>query len=516
MATIGDKKVSLALQDGSSINLNKPKVLPASITKIADIKEPGWYIGGTAKRSDGGHAPASLEDESTPVTLSEDDDVTSQTITSDEKFDDSEINYVITDAPSSKYNEVFNLYVYPVYLTPDTTGTSYVTGYQYIVIINSKIYVGMQYVAVSDSQNHQVNLEWTMIPSTDDVITEISDSYITGNSYTALSTKGGYNLYSKVSEKLQVYEITANNDLNGFINYNGIFYAETGNTCANKPTNVDAFSIHIEFASNNSTGAKYVTQVLFSLNNTTTAGKIFTRHYDGISKTFTSWKELGAADVVDNLTSTDTDKALSANQGKVLKDIVDGLNNEYGTKIKIGDDFNKIWKKGFYYTEAHTKGEILHAPETVIPSFNDGWNSGMLFYVQPVIINDAYDDAGDGNATKMLVIAHQYLLSYERANTSEHLLQYDAYASRHIRVIVNIADGSVSEYQGCNSEQDWRVMVADNLTTNDSSTALSAAQGKVLNEKVESKMNAPIYSSTKLTPGVSDLADGQIYIVYYN
>ena len=29
-------------------------------------------------------------------------------------------------------------------------------------------------------------------------------------------------------------------------------------------------------------------------------------------------------------------------------------------------------------------------------------------------------------------------------------------------------------------------------------------------------MKAPIYSTTDLTPGVSDLADGQIYVVYYN
>lgn len=58
--------------------------------------------------------------------------------------------------------------------------------------------------------------------------------------------------------------------------------------------------------------------------------------------------------------------------------------------------------------------------------------------------------------------------------------------------------------------------IVDNLTTGNSRLTLSANQGKVLNEKVESKMNAPIYSSTDLTPGVSNLANGQIYIVYYN
>lgn len=349
MATIGDKKVSLALQDGSSINLNKPKVLPDTITKFADITEIGWYEG---------------------------------TITPSGQFPNRTCQ--ISDCPDilPSYPYCFTLFVFNSRLNAST-------GMSYVYFGYDSVYVGNGYV---DNDSNFI-IMWRLLSSKEEVLKDL---------------------------------------------------------------------------------------------------------------------------VVDNLTSTSTDKALSANQGKILKDIVDGLNNEYGTKIKIGDDFDKIWKKGFYYTEGHSEGEILHAPETVIPSFADGTNSGMLFYVHPVIVNDAYDDTGDGKATKMLVIANQYLLSYERSNASEHLLQYDAYASRTIRVIVNIADGSVSEYQGCNSEHDWRVMVADNLTTNDSSTALSAAQGKVLNDKVEAKMNAPIYSSTDLTPGTSDLADGQIYIVYYN
>ena len=36
---------------------------------------------------------------------------------------------------------------------------------------------------------------------------------------------------------------------------------------------------------------------------------------------------LRTGDVIDNLTSTDTDKPLSANQGKVLKDALDALSN---------------------------------------------------------------------------------------------------------------------------------------------------------------------------------------------
>lgn len=45
MSSIGDKKVALNLSDGTSVNLNKPKVLPDTITKFADITEIGWYEG---------------------------------------------------------------------------------------------------------------------------------------------------------------------------------------------------------------------------------------------------------------------------------------------------------------------------------------------------------------------------------------------------------------------------------------------------------------------------------------
>lgn len=55
--------------------------------------------------------------------------------------------------------------------------------------------------------------------------------------------------------------------------------------------------------------------------------------------------------------------------------------------------------------------------------------------------------------------------------------------------------------------------IVDNLNDTSTDKVLSANQGKVLNE---TKVNQPIYSTTDLTPGVSDLADGQIYVVYYN
>lgn len=65
----------------------------------------------------------------------------------------------------------------------------------------------------------------------------------------------------------------------------------------------------------------------------TKEGKMYQRHYHPYGNIATDWIEVNEkTEVIDNLTSTDTDKALSANQGKVLDEkILDGLNS----KLKI-------------------------------------------------------------------------------------------------------------------------------------------------------------------------------------
>lgn len=83
-----------------------------------------------------------------------------------------------------------------------------------------------------------------------------------------------------------------------------------------------------------------------------------------------------------------------------------------------------------------------------------------------------------------------------------------------------------------------RTDLADKASTADSATSAGSASSATTASKLGSAtvgsastpiylnggtatactgvMKAPIYSTTDLTPGVSDLADGQIYIVYYN
>lgn len=126
MATIGDKKVSLALQDGSSINLNKPKVLPANITSFTQITEPGFYRGGLiytgGSHGDTGYVQSYSDNEIAAQAQHPNLDIN----TNIPDFDDSEINFVITDGPdcNGKFgqtvpNDATNKYVFDLLVVPN-------------------------------------------------------------------------------------------------------------------------------------------------------------------------------------------------------------------------------------------------------------------------------------------------------------------------------------------------------------------------------------------------------------
>lgn len=139
MSSIGDKKVALNLSDGTSVNLNKPKVLPVDVTKISSIREPGYYIGGFTDTTDNETGVLSETD-------TENSDAThSSALTSSEYFDDSEINYVITDGPDgTSYKQIFTLLVVPdVYYKKNSSSKDHTSGYTYWLFYNDDIYNGV-------------------------------------------------------------------------------------------------------------------------------------------------------------------------------------------------------------------------------------------------------------------------------------------------------------------------------------------------------------------------------------
>lgn len=100
----------------------------------------------------------------------------------------------------------------------------------------------------------------------------------------------------------------------------GFYTAGGGNTCTNKPSNVDNFGLIV---THNATGS-YYTQIIFK-----TTDNISYRRYCN-NGTWSAWVQDRLTDtntwrpVVNNLTSDATDQSLSAAQGKALKTLVDG------------------------------------------------------------------------------------------------------------------------------------------------------------------------------------------------
>lgn len=342
MATIGDKKVSLSLQDGSSINLNKPKVLPASITKIADITEPGWYIGGTVA----GIVPQSLEDESNPVASTSDSDngIDVQANGSDSIFklyDDSEINYVITDAPyrldDLLTSTIFILYVYPIISKssgsnavdgndPDISGFGY-----FLMTRYGKLHIGTR-------TNSTEVIAWDEIVTGHDMdsfIEYFQQSYIIDNLIStdtnkALSAKQGKTL-KELIDRLSIKQINSDVTDLASITESGTYIGVT---------NFDKFDeLYSSQLVNwpdtlittwmSKTGVPYVLRVI---NNTLSTdsnlyyellclgNKVFGIFSSSLNRIL--W-DRDIPLIFDSLNENATNAALSAKQGRVLKEMVD-------------------------------------------------------------------------------------------------------------------------------------------------------------------------------------------------
>lgn len=117
----------------------------------------------------------------------------------------------------------------------------------------------------------------------------------------------------------------------------------------------------------------------------TNKGKIYQRYIDNFSGQYTAtdWVEINEkTKVIDNLTSTDIDKALSANQGKVLDEkIADGLNSKLNIRY-ISDSRITLFPKtsGIYVCDGATvtSGDV---PEGMEISLTDPTNNHFIIEV---------------------------------------------------------------------------------------------------------------------------------------
>jgi len=100
-------------------------------------------------------------------------------------------------------------------------------------------------------------------------------------------------------------------------------------------------------------------------------GKFYTLDDQGIQKEYATIEELSAkvnaSDIVDNLTSEDTDKPLSANQGKILQD---GKEPADSTILKEGDVENSLNSTSTTKPLSANQGKILNDDKASLSGAN--------------------------------------------------------------------------------------------------------------------------------------------------
>ena len=213
------------------------------------------------------------------------------------------------------------------------------------------------------------------------------------------------------------------------------------------------------------------------------AGYLF---YGPISngKSSIEWKIVSPI-VKDWLDSTDSESALSANCGRLLKEELDTKSTNthvHNSLMRINDTRGTATKPSDYKDTFRFIGLKFEKSIGLIDCDDDD-------YCALIGMNPWYDSSG-GGATEIAIT--QYGEVYIRTQT------------------VNDKTDTFGNWSMMVRSDD----VVDNLTSTSTTKPLSAKQGKVLSEMINSKLNQPRISTTDLTSGSSGLANGQLYLVY--
>ena len=219
--------------------------------------------------------------------------------------------------------------------------------------------------------------------------------------------------------------------------------------------------------------------------------------------------------VVDNLTSNLTDAALSANQGRVLKELIDTktvdvdltgyakqdwviqnfisvIPSEYITETELNTVLNSYYTK----TQIDNKGYLTAIPSEYVTEteLNTSLNS---YYTKTEINNKGYLTAIPTEyvtETELNTELDSYYTKNETDTKLDAKLNKSVWdgvfridTDGNLRCTTNfIGEKEVSAY-GAGDIASSTVVVVDNLTSNLTDAALSANQGRVLKELIDSK-----------------------------
>lgn len=499
MSSIGDKKVALNLSDGTSVNLNKPKILPESVTSIFDISEPGIYLGGTRS-----------------FTYDEDTD----TIT----WDDVEtmntelgtVYFALEDYPYYKYdtNSYYGMSyrstnLVMIIVLVDETGYAYPAteeneyGYRryYLIDCNN----GRNFYTSAVMHNGKMSYDWkNMILNTSDLIKAIAPD----ENYSSVEYALEHVINDTVKPEISDYytdiiEITTPGVYTGKVKITGAsdnpdYPMVTTSGMVNFPKEIKSDGTGTDNTIHTANNGWYMEYDLIVLSPDeyiliTKSSKAWIKDLSGSlnfysrvffgnksSNTKITWSTSGMNAKLDKADFEETKSAAER---------VTGVNI-----IKVGDDLNNYWRTGVYQIESHSKGDILNAPETVITTLDDGHNIGTLIVTHSI----DYGTSNDDTIYPSWVLVKQSVVG----PTYTGVDNFEGTTVERIIAVHILADGSTIDTSIEYSPRinvDWYPTVACNLTdkfsTKSPRTALSAKQGKILKDLVDAKF--PLYTKVK-------------------
>ncbi len=175
------------------------------------------------------------------------------------------------------------------------------------------------------------------------------------------------------------------------------------------------------------------------------------------------------SDIVDNLTSTDTTKPLSANQGKVLKNLIDAIND-----LLESDDSS------------------LNEIQEIVNYIKDNRELIQSITTTKVNVSDIINNLTSAISNKPLSANMGKVLSdelNELSNTlSSHIDIYNEFKQEVSNTYATKTDLNTANTNITNITENYinKNSIIDNLISTDISKPLSANQGKVLNDKIVS------------------------------
>lgn len=237
--------------------------------------------------------------------------------------------------------------------------------------------------------------------------------------------------------------------------------------------------------------------------------------------------------VYDGLDSTSTDVALSANQGRILMDFIDKLDLS-GSNVDLSDYYNKTQvdekisdyesrADSLYVTSTdfgnHTGDTTKHVTSTERTNWNTAYqsyhthsNKSVLDGITTTLIsnwNTAYtNNHTHSNKSVLDGITSTKVANWDGVVTNwNKAFTFDSSGDLKVKVNV-IGEKEISAWGAGTSSGTGAITIVDGLTSTATNAALSANQGRILKELIESQTGGDVDLSNYYTKTqVDDLID---------